>query len=78
LKRNTKSPVDTAGHLKVLETLDSAGHVSQRAVGETVGMAASRVNRIIDDDQSKHSIQREAPLGRRRPSATFRPMPLLS
>jgi DNA-binding transcriptional regulator LsrR (DeoR family) len=42
------SPVDTAGHLQVLEALDGAGHVSQRAVAETVGMAASRVNRIIN------------------------------
>jgi DNA-binding MarR family transcriptional regulator len=48
LKHSTRLPVDTAAHLQVLEALDGAGHVSQRAVAETVGMAASRVNRIIN------------------------------
>lgn len=31
-----------------MEVLDGAGHVSQRSVAGTVGMAASRVNRIIN------------------------------
>lgn len=31
-----------------MEALDGAGHVSQRAIAESVGMAASRVNRIIN------------------------------
>lgn len=48
MKHLTRSPVDTTGHLQVLEALDGAGHVSQRAVADTVGMAASRVNRIIN------------------------------
>jgi DNA-binding MarR family transcriptional regulator len=34
-------------HLRVLRVLDGAGHVSQRRVAETVGVATSRVNRII-------------------------------
>jgi DNA-binding MarR family transcriptional regulator len=34
-------------HRKVLEALHGAGNVSQRRLGEAVGMAASRVNRII-------------------------------
>ena len=49
MKQPTRSPVEAAGHLVVLEALDGAGHVSQRAIAETVGMAASRVNRIIND-----------------------------
>jgi DNA-binding MarR family transcriptional regulator len=48
MKQITRSPVDTTGHLQVMEALDGAGHVSQRAVAESVGMAASRVNRIIN------------------------------
>lgn len=48
MKRVVRSVADTAGHLHVLEALDGAGHVSQRSVAETVGMAASRVNRIIN------------------------------
>jgi predicted transcriptional regulator len=38
---------DPTGHLLVLEALDGAGHVPQRRVAENVGMATSRVNRII-------------------------------
>lgn len=49
MKRSIKPPPDTAGHLQVLEALDGAGHVSQRAIAANVGMAASRVNRIIHD-----------------------------
>jgi DNA-binding MarR family transcriptional regulator len=35
------------GHIRVLEGLDGAGHVSQRQLAEEVGLALSRVNRII-------------------------------
>jgi DNA-binding MarR family transcriptional regulator len=35
------------GELRVLEALDGAGHVSQRELGEGLGLAASQVNRII-------------------------------
>jgi DNA-binding MarR family transcriptional regulator len=48
LQHPPRSPVDIAGHLQVLDALDGAGHVAQRAVAETVGMVASRVNRIIN------------------------------
>jgi DNA-binding MarR family transcriptional regulator len=44
LKRTDHDPT---GHLAVLEALDGAGHISQRRLAETVGMATSRVNRII-------------------------------
>lgn len=49
MKRPTRSTVDAVAHLQVLEALDGAGHVSQRAVAAAVGIAASRVNRIIND-----------------------------
>jgi DNA-binding MarR family transcriptional regulator len=34
-------------YLRVLEALDGVGHVSQRDLGDEVGLAASQVNRII-------------------------------
>lgn len=34
-------------HLRVLQALEGAGHVSQRALADSVGMAASQVNRVI-------------------------------
>lgn len=47
MKRSMSGAADAAGHLEVLQALDGAGHVSQRRVAETLGMAAARVNRII-------------------------------
>ena len=41
------SPGELAQHLRVLEALDGAGHISQRALGQSVGLNASQVNRII-------------------------------
>jgi DNA-binding MarR family transcriptional regulator len=48
MKQPSRTTVDTSGHLQVLEALDGAGHVSQRALAASVGIAASRVNRIIN------------------------------
>jgi DNA-binding MarR family transcriptional regulator len=48
MKQPTTLPADSTAHLQVLEALDGAGHVSQRAVADRLGMAASRVNRIIN------------------------------
>jgi DNA-binding MarR family transcriptional regulator len=45
-----KHPSDTRetdGHLPVLRALAGAGHVSQRSIAESVGIAPSRVNRVI-------------------------------
>jgi DNA-binding MarR family transcriptional regulator len=47
LEQENALNADAVGHLQILEALDGAGHVSQRRVAEAVGMAASRVNRII-------------------------------
>jgi DNA-binding Lrp family transcriptional regulator len=47
LKHSRTGRPDPAGHRAVLEALDGAGHVPQRRVAEAVGMATSRVNRII-------------------------------
>lgn len=38
---------DGPGHFQVLEALHGTGHVSQRRLGEALGMGVSRVNRII-------------------------------
>jgi DNA-binding MarR family transcriptional regulator len=47
MKHRIRSLDDGASHLLVLGALDGAGHVSQRRLAEAVGMATSRVNRII-------------------------------
>jgi DNA-binding MarR family transcriptional regulator len=43
----TEQAAGEAARRRVLEALDRAGHVSQRRVAASVGLAASRVNRII-------------------------------
>ena len=48
MKQTPRTPADTFGHLLVLEAIDGAGHVSQRTLAANVGIAASRVNRIIN------------------------------
>jgi DNA-binding MarR family transcriptional regulator len=48
MKQARRAPADTLDHLQVLEAIDGAGHVSQRALAASVGIAASRVNRIIN------------------------------
>lgn len=47
MKHPTLHGSERTVHLMVLEALDGAGHVSQRSLGEALGMAASRVNRVI-------------------------------
>lgn len=43
----TVATANSTYHLHVLRALDGAGHVSQRTVAQAIGLATSRVNRII-------------------------------
>jgi DNA-binding MarR family transcriptional regulator len=47
MKHRARIPENDTGHLQVLKALDGAGHISQRSLADALGMAASRVNRII-------------------------------
>jgi len=70
----SNSPDELSEHLLVLDALEGAGNISQRALGRSVGLNASRVNRIIRvlveggrvevDDSARPYAYRLTPRGR--------------